>query len=228
MSLSKDLINLLKSEGATGVGFANLKGVNNVPSGYISGVSIFVKLSKEAIKSINTKNNTKYIEEYKGLDKILDKIALKGEEYLKSKGYKAEALTSDKLSITEDNASQISFEEVATRGGLGWIGKSCLLINPDYGSAIKLITILTSAPLTYAKPVKASLCGMCTECRDSCKPGAINGILWNTNTSSDTLFNHKKCLKHLKKLSKKQSQDEGFELCSQCVYVCPKTQNYIK
>lgn len=228
MSLSKDLESLLKSEGATGVGFANLKGLKNTPQGYISGVSIFVKLSKDAIKSINTKNNTLYQEEYKGLDEKLDKIALKGEEYLKSKGYKAEALTSDKLLITEDNTSQISFEEVATRAGLGWIGKSCLLINQDYGPAIKLITILTNAPLTYAKPVKASLCGMCTECRDSCKPGAINGILWNTNTNPDTLFNHKKCLKHLKKLSKKQSQDEGFELCSQCVYVCPKTQNYIK
>ena len=35
-------------------------------------------------------------------------------------------------------------------------------------------------------------------------------------------------LEDIKKLSKKQSQDEGFELCSQCVYVCPKTQNYIK
>jgi epoxyqueuosine reductase QueG len=31
--------------------------------------------------------------------------------------------------------------------GLGWIGKSCSLISPHFGPRLRLVTVLTNAPL---------------------------------------------------------------------------------
>ena len=62
--------------------------------------------------------------------------------------------------------------------GMGWIGKCALLITPEFGSAVRLTTILTDAPLTTAKPVTESACGECQECVDICPGAACTGHHW--------------------------------------------------
>jgi len=39
--------------------------------------------------------------------------------------------------------SSMPQKTIATRAGLGWIGKTALLITPQFGSAIRLNSVLT-------------------------------------------------------------------------------------
>lgn len=63
---------------------------------------------------------------------------------------------------------------VAHRAGLGWYGKSSLLLLPGAGSWFVLGAVVTDAPLapTATEPV-ADGCGPCTRCLDGCPTGAI-------------------------------------------------------
>ena len=59
--------------------------------------------------------------------------------------------------------------------GLGWIGKSCHLINPKVGPRLRLTTVLTDALLPPDPPLP-NRCGSCTRCRNACPAHAIHGV----------------------------------------------------
>ncbi len=63
---------------------------------------------------------------------------------------------------------------VAHRAGLGWFGKSSLLLLPGAGSWYVLGAVLTDAPLApTAEEPEPDGCGSCTRCLTGCPTGAI-------------------------------------------------------
>ena len=63
--------------------------------------------------------------------------------------------------------------EIASRAGLGWIGRNSMLIHPTKGSFIFLAEILTEMELPPDPPFTADRCGDCTRCIDACPAGCI-------------------------------------------------------
>ena len=59
--------------------------------------------------------------------------------------------------------------------GLGWIGKSCLLVTPDHGPRVRWVTVLTDAPLRPTGAPLEQRCGECTACVDICPVHALTG-----------------------------------------------------
>ncbi|MGN0186422.1 MAG: tRNA epoxyqueuosine(34) reductase QueG [Paludibacteraceae bacterium] len=60
----------------------------------------------------------------------------------------------------------------AERAGLGWIGKSGLLINPTLGSYTLIGELITTLPFDYDQPI-GNRCGSCTKCMDACPTKAL-------------------------------------------------------
>jgi epoxyqueuosine reductase len=60
----------------------------------------------------------------------------------------------------------------AARAGLGWIGKSTLLVSPRFGPFAFISIILIDIELDYDTPMKAQ-CGECRNCINACPTGAL-------------------------------------------------------
>ncbi|MFC0215587.1 tRNA epoxyqueuosine(34) reductase QueG [Paenibacillus chartarius] len=63
---------------------------------------------------------------------------------------------------------------VAERAGIGWSGKNCAVITPEWGSWVYLGEMITNIPFPPDTPV-TEMCGDCTLCIDACPTGALVG-----------------------------------------------------
>lgn len=106
---------------------------------------------------------------------------------------------------------------VAERAGIGFSGKNCSIISPEYGSWIYLGDMITDLPFAPDTPVTEQ-CGDCTLCIDACPTGALVG---------PGQLNSQRCLSFITQ-TKGSVADElkkkmGNRLygCDTCQTVCP-------
>jgi epoxyqueuosine reductase len=109
---------------------------------------------------------------------------------------------------------------VAERAGIGWSGKNCSIITPEWGSWVYLGEMITNIPFPPDKPV-TDQCGDCTLCIDACPTGALVG---------PGELNAKRCISFVTQ-TKGFVEDElkrkiGNRLygCDTCQIVCPKNK----
>ena len=223
---SREIEEFLKSKGAEVVGFASLEGIKNVPKEYPNSILIGIPIEKEALKTIYTDDQSKYVESMKSLALKLNDIVLEGEDYIKENmNYNALAMSRERVAKDfEGLASKIPHKTTGTRSGLGWIGRCALLISPKYGAALRLSTILTDMPIKTGTPIDDSLCDDCTECQDVCPVDAINEVKWDSKKEREEYFNAEKCFEFIKK---EMQRTHGKSLCAKCGLACPYTKEYL-
>ncbi|MCL2322527.1 MAG: 4Fe-4S dicluster domain-containing protein [Oscillospiraceae bacterium] len=223
-SLNDAIIKLMKDNGADLVGFGDLSSA--LDDDLNKGVCIAIKVDKDIIRGIHNGPNLEYYKEYTRINNLLDKLVTMGAEYLKSNGYKAYAQTRDVTLYGPDLLTKLPHKTVATRSGLGWIGKCAVLVTKEYGSAVRLSSFLTNAPLICAKPVDQSSCGNCTNCRDNCPAKAIYGVNWSVSSNREELIDPFACEKKADELCLKNFGIK-VTICGKCIEVCPFTQKYL-
>ena len=119
------------------------------------------------------------------------------------------------LSMTDTGA--LVDRAVAERAGIGWSGKNCAIITPEFGSWVYLGEMITNLPLPPDAPV-TEMCGECTKCIDACPTGALVG---------PGELNAQACVSYLTQtkgyLSDGQMRKIGNRLygCDTCQIVCP-------
>lgn len=72
-------------------------------------------------------------------------------------------------------SSDLSLKHAAVSAGIGEIGRSNLLLTPEFGPHQRLGAIVTSAVLEPDPAVARELCGNCSRCEKACPVGALEG-----------------------------------------------------
>jgi epoxyqueuosine reductase QueG len=96
---------------------------------------------------------------------MLEGLTRKIKMYLTTQGHFAEEVDS----IEEG----IDIKRLATSASLGAIGKSTLVITPEFGPRARFSVILTDAIIDVDEPRKLDFCKDCSACIDACPAGAI-------------------------------------------------------
>lgn len=206
-------------------GIANLKGLLNKEfNKYSCGISIGKKLDDKIVDAIANGPTLEYYDHYHNINRELDEISTQITKGLKCHGINCLNIvptistTGDEL---KDLRYKISHKMIATRAGLGWIGKSDLFISKKFGSRLRLVSILLEKPIEiFAKTIDKSRCGNCNICVDKCPAKAANGKLWNIHIDRDEFFNAHKCREKCAELAKIYL-NKDIRICGICVSVCP-------
>ena len=90
---------------------------------------------------------------YRVVTPALDFLALRIQRELQADGCMALPIPTSLPYNRKTLKSVFSHKLAAHLSGLGWIGKNCLLITPDFGPRVRFVTILTDAPLPSGIPL---------------------------------------------------------------------------
>lgn len=226
--LAEEIHTYLRTEGADIVGFADLQDLpGEVRSDYPYGISIGVSLNPGTIRKIINGPDIDYLLEYRRANELLGLLGEKVARSLEEQGYRAKSLSATNTGIDWDTLSTVlPHKTVATRAGLGWIGKCALLITPEYGSAVRITSVLTDAELPSGTPKNDSDCGDCHACVEICPGKVVTGLAWEAGMSRDLLYDPFKCREVARKW---QREHEGItdNICGMCIAACPWTQKYL-
>ncbi len=194
----------------------------NLTDGFTKAVSVAIALPKGIFKKIDTAPTPEYAKFYSTLNEHLDNIAFYLAKTIEEKGFIALPIpASQKLGDSENFTGAITHKAVARLAGIGWQGKSLLIVSPEYGPRIRLVTVLTNADLESDTPMD-NMCGTCQDCTNACPSSAIKGVLPKGEfyeTREEALF-FNRCKEKLTKEFAKLP-DINYPICGFCIKACP-------
>jgi len=154
---------------------------------------------------------------YDAVNVELDRLALSVSKIIQNQGYNAIPIPAAKRASDEKIAAVFSHKLAAHLAGLGWIGKSCLLVTPNNGPRVRWVSILTDAPLAPTGSPMEQRCGDCTQCASACPAGAITGRAFDKEETREARMGAAECQAYYFGMEKTL----GVAVCGMFLYVCP-------
>lgn len=145
----------------------------------------------------------------------LDLIASHVGSLLQQEGHRAMPIPASRRVDNERLCAAFSHKLAAHLAGLGWIGKSCMLVTPEVGPRARWVTVLTDAPLQATGQPMEERCGRCRQCVEVCPAQAFTGEPFRPSEPREKRYDVKKCVDYFMGISKKE------KVCGLCLYVCP-------
>jgi epoxyqueuosine reductase len=209
-------------------GYADLTGLTDKKfNGFNYGISIGRRLDSSIVASITGGPTIEYYSHYRQINEELSLISGKICADLNANGIatinmpptvSTEALDTIYFKTLR---TDLSHKMVATRAGLGWIGKTDLLITRQFGPRLRLTSILLKERVaSETKPIDKSKCGTCRICVDVCPAHAANGISWNISTDREKFFDPWKCRNQCAEFGRTRLSMNA-RVCGMCVAACP-------
>jgi epoxyqueuosine reductase QueG len=150
-----------------------------------------------------------YFFHYQRVNVLLDELALKITNFIQNRGFQALPIPASQIVDWEKQRAHLSHKHVAKQAGLGWIGRNNLLVTPQFGSCVRLITVLTNMPLRADQPLPWG-CEDCHACISSCPSQSIK--------EKPEHFDHIGCHHQIKALIKAAGISQN--ICGLCVKAC--------
>ena len=172
-------------------------------------ISIGYHLSDAILDDIEDRPTPLYFQHYQRVNILLDSLGLLLTSAIQDLGFQAIPIPASQLVDWEKQRGHLSHKHVAQAAGIGWIGRSNLLVHRKYGARVRLLTVLTNLPLRVNSSSTED-CGSCRACITVCPAGAIK------EQKED--FDHHGCYEQLKVFSK--TLRFSHHICGVCVKAC--------
>ncbi len=172
-------------------------------------ISLGKRLLDAVLEDIQDHPTPLYFHHYRQINNFLDRGALLLASHIQELGHRAMPIAASQIVDWKMQQAHVSHKKVGLLAGLGWIGRNNLLVNPDFGSRFRLVTILTDLPMEADAPL-AFGCGTCFKCLEPCPAQAIK--------KQPGEFDHIGCYKKLDEFGKSQLVSQ--HICGVCVKAC--------
>lgn len=159
-----DLTELSKSE-------PNL--FENFGQSYPRAIVMGIRLLDPALEEIKDQPTILYFHNYKQVNAQLDRLAWMIADQLQAEGHSTIAAPASQIIARNPTRGHISHRKLAVQAGIGFIGRSNLLVHPEYGARMRYVSVLTHADLEPDMPYDGDECGSCRACMAVCPAGAI-------------------------------------------------------
>jgi epoxyqueuosine reductase len=144
-------------------------GNRNVIRAYV----LAIRLSRGVLATIEGMPNALYLHNYRQVNYQLDTLALALADCIERAGYTAVPVAASQVVSKKPMLGHVSHRLLAQWAGLGWRGRNHLLVTKEFGSQIRLVSVVTNAPLTPSTPMLVAACGSCHACVDACPAHAL-------------------------------------------------------
>lgn len=232
--------------GADLVGIADLgllRGITTRPANLLEGftmaVSVGVRLNDSVLDRIEDRPTPAYAHVHRMANTVLDHITFDIAREIINAGYDAIPVPASEAAVIAEKldtkaakdldwgpltSSTLPSKAVARAAGLGWFGKSLLIVNPEIGPRFRHASVITNMPLTPDAPLK-SRCGTCEECVRACPAKAIRGLSFDgVPPPREEVLDFPRCRDKLW-LEFKNIPGVGYPVCGVCMSVCPWGRN---
>ena len=163
---------MAKKLGVDLVGVADLKSLDGMPMGVPSlkegfidkhryALLMGVQLGKFGPKTTGAQSSL-----------FLEEAAFRIKDYLERKGHNTFIIHTEDEFDRDNRIGLMSLKVLAKEAGLGWQGRSLLIVSPEFGPIHRLIAVLTNLELEPDKPI-SNRCEDCSLCVDACPHMAL-------------------------------------------------------
>ena len=183
MTTSEKVRKVALGSGAHIVGNASVDRFEKAPQGYkpddlLPGAKAVVVAGLPVpIGVLKSPNLRLYRNAATHLEHELNRIAYELALFLERDGYPSLPVNPDiPLDMHRSGGlmGDLSHKHAAAEAGLGIIGKSTLLVTPELGPRLRLISVVTQAPLESDPKLGRNLCRGCFRCVEACPAAAIS------------------------------------------------------
>ena len=150
------------------------------------------------------------------MNATLDRAAFLVAKRIQDEGFRAYMIPASSMLNNGKLEATFSHKVAANLAGLGWIGKNCLLITPEFGPRVRFATVLTDAHLATGNPIK-NRCGDCMKCTEICPSKAILGRAFSSDEPRELRLKADLCDGY----TESRITVFGDVNCGLCVYACP-------
>ena len=211
---------------------------------------VMVIAAKHSLGAIRSSNNQ--VAQFDTINAYEEcaKAAHKTSRYLESNGFLSVAVPAfiplDMGETKKGMKGEICWRRAGVRAGLGSYGENGLLITKEFGAAIRISGLVTSAELEPDQALDEDVCDHCKRCVEACPVGALSGEgKINKKICGDKIFEYgfryfADFIKDLIKKTPAETEDMfkghgirelwqtfmtgNYYYCFQCQTQCPATQ----
>jgi epoxyqueuosine reductase len=176
---------------------------------YDRAISLARRLVGDVLDDLVDHPTPLYFHHYRQLNFFLDRGAFLLASEIQNAGFGALPIPASQVLDAEKQIAHLSHKKIARLAGLGHIGRNNLLVHPDFGSRIRLVTVLTDMPLEADSPLESD-CGSCRACLPACPAGAIK--------ARPEDFDHHACFEKLDEFRRLRFVSQ--HICGLCVKAC--------
>ena len=175
-----------------------------------NALALAKRLTDGVLDDIEDKPTPLYFHHYRQANFFLDRGAFLLASFVQDLGFQALPVAASQIVDWENQRAHVPHKAIARLAGLGWIGRNNLLVTPQFGSRVRLVTVLTDAPVHRAGAPLPFSCGVCVRCLAPCPAGAIH--------ETPEAFDHRGCYQKLDEFRRRHVVSQ--HICGVCVKAC--------